>query len=328
MGNKRGVMLGERITLQPKGGMLLDTAFEQFIQSKAVMNISEETIKHYQCCYKYFKGFFGENRDCEEITQQAIFDYLMHIKKTKPHVKQKTVNTYIRGLRAIFYYMMENGYMQEFKITLPRVEETIKETYTDYEIQVLIKKPDLKSCTFAEYRNWVLVCYFIATGNRLGTVCNLKISDLNFYDNEILIRRTKNKKQQIVPMSTELKNILQEYLRYRKGEPDEWLFITAYGLQMTRDSMDNAIYHYNRRRGVQKTSVHLFRHTFAKNWIMNGGDIFRLQKILGHSTLDMVKNYVAIYGGDLKRDYDRYSLLDQAKASSEPQKGQHVKMRK
>ena len=75
-----------------------------------------------------------------------------------------------------------------------------------------------------------------------------------------------------------------------------------YGLQMTRDSMDNAIYHYNRRRGVQKTSVHLFRHTFAKNWIMNGGD--------------------------LKREYDRYSLLDQAKASSEPQKGQHVKMRK
>lgn len=61
---------------------------------------------------------------------------------------------------------------------------------------------------------------------------------------------------------------------------------------------------------------------------MNGGDIFRLQKILGHSSLDMVKNYVAIYGGDLKRDYDRYSLLDQAKASSASQSGQRIKMRK
>jgi hypothetical protein len=67
---------------------------------------------------------------------------------------------------------------------------------------------------------------------------------------------------------------------------------------------------------------------FRQKLIMNGGDIFRLQKILGHSTLDMVKNYMAIYGGDLKRDYDRYSLLDQARASSEPQTGQRIEMRK
>lgn len=309
MGNKRGAM-GKQITLQPKGAMPLETAFEQFIQSKTVMNVSEETIKHYQFCYKYFKEFFSENRNCEEVTEQTIFDYLAHIRKTKPHVKQKTVSTYMRGLRTIFYFMMNNGYMQEFKIALPRVEETIKETYTDYEIQTLIKKPDVKSCTFAEYRNWVLVCYFIATGNRLGTVCSLKISDLNFHDNEILIRRTKNRKQQIIPMSSELKTILQEYLRYRKGEPDEWLFITAYGLQMTRDSMDNAIYHYNRSRGVEKTSVHLFRHTFAKKWIMSGGDIFRLQKLLGHSSLDVVKEYVNIFGVDLKEQFDHFNPLE------------------
>ena len=77
-----------------------------------------------------------------------------------------------------------------------------------------------------------------------------------------------------------------------------------------------------------QTSIHLFRHTFAKNWIMGGGDIFRLQKILGHSTLDMVKQYVAIFGGDLKRDYDRFSALDQARASSEDRRGQTIKMRK
>jgi integrase/recombinase XerD len=327
MANKKGKM-GERLSLQSKGGRPLDDAFEQFIQAKTVMNVSGETIKHYQVCYKYFSEFFGEGRNCNEVTEQTIFDYLGHIRKTKPNIKQKTVSTYIRGLRTIFYFMMNNGDMAEFKITLPRVEETIKETYTEYEIQCLIKKPDIKSCTFGEYRNWTMVCYFIATGNRLGTVCNLKISDLNFRDEEILIRKTKNKKQQIIPMSSELKTILQEFLRFRKGEPDDWLFCTVYGRQLNRDSLDNAIYHYNRSRGVQKTSVHLFRHTFAKNWIMNGGDIFRLQKILGHSTLDMVKNYVAIYGGDLKRDYDRYSLLDQAKASSQPQSGQRVKMRK
>jgi len=76
--------------------MSLETAFEQFIQAKTVMNISEESIKHYQFCFKYFKEFFGDGRNCEEVTEQTIFDYLAH-----------------------------SGYMSEFKITLPRAEETI-----------------------------------------------------------------------------------------------------------------------------------------------------------------------------------------------------------
>ena len=124
---KKGEKMGERFTLQPKGSKPLGEAFDQFIQAKTVMNVSEETVKHYQVCYKYFMEFFGEGRGCDEVTEQTIFDYLAHIRRTKPNIKQKTVSTYIRGLRTIFYFMMQNGYMGDFKIALPRVEETIKE---------------------------------------------------------------------------------------------------------------------------------------------------------------------------------------------------------
>ena len=112
----------------------------------------------------------------------------------------------------------------------------------------------------------------------------------------------------------------------RKGESSDYLFCTAYGQQTTVDVIESQIARYNRKRGVEKTSLHMFRHTFAKKWILNGGDIFRLQKILGHSTLDMVKQYVAIYGADLKRDYEQYSLFDRANASLRPEK-QSIKMK-
>lgn len=59
-----------------------------------------------------------------------------------------------------------------------------------------------------------------------------------------------------------------------------------------------------------KTGVHLFRHTFAKKWIQNGGNIFSLQKILGHSSLEMVKEYVNMFGEDIRQDYDKYNPLD------------------
>ena len=140
--------------------------------------------------------------------------------------------------------------------------------------------------------------------------------------------QTKQKKQYIIPISSGLKEVLQEYLRYRKGAADDFLFVTVYGEQFTKDTMGECLRLYNISRGVTKTGIHLFRHTFAKNWIMNGGDIFRLQKVLGHSTLDMVKQYVNLYSADLKRDYDQFSLFDRAKANSEERKEQQMKMRR
>lgn len=316
----------EKIVMQFGEDLTLEKAFEEFIQMKTVMNSSPETIKYYNGIFRYFTEFFGENRLCVDVNERVIIDYLMYIKIHKPNVSQKTVCTYIRGLRAILYFMMKSGYVENFKISLPKTEETIKETYTDNEVKRLIEKPKInKGCSFAELRNWALVCYFLATGNRLSTVCNIKISDVDFQSEEILIRKTKNKKQQIIPMSAELKNVLQEYMRYRKGEPDDFLFCNSYGEKLNKDSISTCIAKYNHSRGVSKTSIHLFRHTFAKNWILNGGDIFRLQKILGHSTLDMVKNYVAIYGGDLKRDYDKFSLLD--RATQENGQGNWIKMK-
>ena len=247
-------------------------------------------------------------------------------KRKKPNAAPRTVQTYIKGLRAIFYYFMQNEWMNEFKITLPQAEETIKEVYTDYEVQQLIRKPNLKTCDFSELRNWVMVCYFLSTGNRLSTVANIHIGDVDLQAGEIFIRRTKQKKQYILPISNGLKSVLQEYLKHRKGGPDDFLFVTVYGEQFTKDTMGECLRHYNWSRGVEKTGIHLFRHTFAKNWILNGGDIFRLQKVLGHSTLDMVKQYVAIYGADLKRDYEQYSLFDRANASLRPEK-QSIKMK-
>lgn len=124
------------------------------------------------------------------------------------------------------------------------------------------------------------------------------------------MNKTKNRKQQIIPLSNTLSITLKEYLRYRGGTVEDYLFCSQVGNQMTRDSLVHSIHKYNKKRGVTKTSIHLFRHTFAKNWILNGGDIFRLQKILGHSTLDMVREYVNLYGNDLQHNFNEYNPLE------------------
>ena len=111
-------------------------------------------------------------------------------------------------------------------------------------------------------------------------------------------------------MSKTIRSVLKEYLKYRKGEPDDYLFCSVNGVRLAENGVRIGIRLYNRKRGVNKTSVHLFRHTFAKKWILNGGDIFRLQKILGHSSLEMVRKYVNMFSDDLRRDFDSFNPLD------------------
>ena len=75
-------------------------------------------------------------------------------------------------------------------------------------------------------------------------------------------------------------------------------------------SLQGAIRRYNLSRGVSKTSLHLFRHTFAKNYILVGGGMVQLQSILGHSSLDMTRKYTNLYGSDIVKDFERLNPLN------------------
>jgi len=205
---------------------------------------------------------------------------------------------------------MEEGYMDRFTIKLLKAEKKIKETYTDDELSKILQKPNIKTCSFTEYRNWVMSNYFLATGNRLRTALNLQIGHIDFENNLIFMGKTKNGRQQLIPLSMSLSEILQEYLVYRKGTKDDYVFCDTHGKQLTRDGAITIIHKYHLSRGVSKTSIHVYRHTFAKKWILNGGDIFRLQKILGHSNVEMVKNYVEMFNNDLQVDFEVFNPLD------------------
>ena len=110
----------------------------------------------------------------------------------------------------------------------------------------------MKKCTFAEYRNWVMINYALGTGQRLNTIRNIKIEDINLNSEEVVIKTMKNKTQKFLPLSHSLVLILKEYLRFRGGEPDDYLFCTQYGKQMSVSGMQSAIQNYNKKRRYKK----------------------------------------------------------------------------
>jgi len=300
----------KKISLAKKEDNTMKSVFDKFITYKKASNLSEETISYYNIIFKIFGDFYDIDLPCHGINKDIYYDYISFLRETKPNIKDVTINSYLRGLRAILYYAMEEGYIEHFKINLIKADKELKETYLEAELEKLLKKPNIKKCDFAEYRDWVAINYFLATGNRVSTAANVKICNLDFSNAVVLLIKTKNRKQQIIPLSTALIPILKEYIKYRGGKEDDYLFCNQFGGQLSKRGFQSSIEKYNLSRGVSKTSIHLFRNTFAKNWILNGGDIFRLQKILGHSTLDMVKTYVDMFGHDLKNDFDEFNPLN------------------
>ncbi|WP_207647061.1 tyrosine-type recombinase/integrase [Clostridium magnum] len=213
--------------------------------------------------------------------------------------KDSSIQSNIKKMRTILYYFMKLGYLEKFKIDNIKVDKDSIETYTDEELKILLEKPNLERCTFVQYRNWCIINFLLATGARISSIINIKIEDLDFENDLVTYRHTKNRKKHIVPISKSLREILIEYLQYRQSaEKSDYLFVTAFGDKCGRINLVASINDYNRKRGVMRTGVHKFRHTFAKKWVMSGGNIFKLQKILQHSTMEMVKNYVNIFNSD------------------------------
>jgi len=253
-----------------------ETAFKEFISAKEAINLSEASIKDYTVAAELFLEFYGENKLASRITDKTITDYLAYLRK-RPNKKmenellgERTIATYINNLRVILYFFMEKGYMERFPITLPKADKIVRSTYTQDEIEKLLVKPNVKTCNFSEYRNWVIINYLLGTANRISTVVNLKIRDLDFEAEEIVLRIVKNKKPYIIPMDKRLKKILIEYLTYRKGEPDDYLFCNEKtGKQLSVSGLQTAIFIYNKRRGVNRTACHVFRNYFAKHYLLN-----------------------------------------------------------
>ena len=272
-----------------------------------------------------FGKFYDINAPLTDVTSDTTLGFIQwqRAQGTKNDI---SINSTLRGMRAFLYYAMEKGYLPEFKIKLIKVVKPIKPTYSEDELEKLLKKPDIKTCSFKEFRTWAMTNYFLATGNRLATVSTLAIGDIDFENHKIALLNTKNKIQYFIPLSHDLSQILSEYLAYRKGNKEDVLFCNSYGLPLNKRKIQRDIQEYNEKRGVQKTSIHMYRHNFAQMWIQNGGDIFKLQEILGHSSLEMVKEYLRLFGNGLQEDFNSRNPLDCFNRKRK-QKGSQIRIR-
>lgn len=292
----------------------VEDTFRDFILSKRAKGLSEKTISTYKQHFSAIAKHLEIKSAIEEINKSSLEKMIESMRTAD--LASNSIRSYTRTLKSFFSWCNEEN-ITMLNIKLYKAEETLKDTYTDEELKILLQKPNVRKCKFSEYRNWVIINLLVNNGCRAATIRNIQNRDVDLINRVIYLRHTKNKKAQAIPLCEMLVSVLKEYMRIRGGNDEEYLFPNECGEQLTENGLRCSIAKYNKRRGIEKTSLHSFRHTFAKKYLVDcGGNAFTLQRLLGHSTLDMTKHYCAIFDADIAKDYDYFSPLMKMKSNS------------
>ena len=145
----------------------VNDAYDLFIRKCRVKNLSQASIVSYENKIHPFVDYCDGGL-ISAVTIDTVDGFTNHL-KTEHNVNDVSAVSYLRSVRAFLYYCMECNYMTTFKIHLPKAQKDIKETYSNEQLEKLLAKPDLNSCTFTEFKTWVFENYMLATGNRLST---------------------------------------------------------------------------------------------------------------------------------------------------------------
>lgn len=298
----------QKITLNEQLDYNFLEVFKMFTTSQAAKGVADVTLRNYDYHMRNIARYLDVDRPFEDVSKRDVENMVVTMRAAG--LSHNSIATYIRMLRAFYHWCSEEN-LPSIKIPSIKEKETVKETYTDEELKLLLRRPD-RGCSFSEFRSWVLVNFLMNSGCRAATARGIQNKDVDLDGMRVVFRHNKNGKIQVIPLCSLMANILREYMRVRKGAPEDYLFCDVYGEQLTEDAMRHAIARYNKSRGVASTSIHKFRHTFARKYLVDcGGNAFTLQKLMGHSTLNMTRHYCRVFDSDIARDYDLHSPLAQ-----------------
>lgn len=151
----------------------------------------------------------------------------------------------------------------------------------------------------------------LETGIRVNEFVGVSLSDIRLEDNLLCVRNAKSYRERLVPIQKVMKDQLKKYITVRGYVESDALFVTMDGTRLTKRGVQQRISIYGEMAKLKdvRCNCHTFRHTFAKLSVQQGANIFELQSILGHSSMEIVKTYVNLFGNDVRDRHKEFSPL-------------------
>jgi integrase/recombinase XerD len=300
---------------------------------------SEKTIRIYTTALGIFQRFLDRRGFSTEVTgigPEEIREFIGYLQNTRAFMEhpftgpQKkgltghTVNCYLRAIRAFWSWLIAEEFIEinPFdRVTIPKAPKKVIMPFSEEQVRALLNTIDTKSAI--GFRDWTIILTLLDTGMRVSELTDLKMNDVNLAQRCLKVLG-KGNKERIVPIGITVQRAIAKYLNKYRSSPlyplSDNLFLSRDGMPLASNGIQSMIEKYANSAGITgvRASPHTFRHTFSISYLRNGGDVFTLQRILGHETLDMVRQYVCLAQYDLQEAHLRCSPVDNLKIRSRP----------
>ena len=309
----------------------LQTMKEGFLFEQDCRGNSRATIQYYDGNITRFIAYLEEqglDTDTSSISKEQIQKYILYLRNTKKwaktaHIKSgeylvsKSIQTYIRALKAWAAWMESEGYVEEgtsVMIKLPKATKRLKEILSEEEIQDIMKFLEAKPEN--HYRDLLIIMILLECGLRLEEVTKLKLKNIDLKQNTMKVLG-KGDKERIVSYGVNLQRTIFKYINQERPEPAnkrvESLFLKNDGTAITQDTVKQLFRRIKEKTEMDKLHPHLCRHTYCTMYLANGGDIFSLKMSTGHESFEILNNYVHLANSISNIKNKSLSLLDEMK---------------
>jgi integrase/recombinase XerD len=300
------------------------------------------SIKHLskrtQAGYKQRLGVFsewcsGQGIPLEQVNNKTVQRFLEWLrmnhkprKSGKGELSTHTTAGYVRALWTLLYWCLDDEeYSQYVKmqvvkgIKMPRLEQTVKGVFTDEELEALFaacshpNKPHEYQLRDAAILSLLLDCGLRSAELRSLTIGNIALDA----DDAYISVHGKNNKWRELPLGTRARRSLGRYLRqYRHGAAkSEPVFLSRHGGQLAHESLKDILLRLKAVSGLPAdvaVNPHRFRHSYSARFMANGGDVYDLSRMLGHSSVAITEGYLkSLSASAVRKRRDRPSVLDQ-----------------
>ena len=310
--------------------MKLSKAVEGFTLDCAAGDYSPKTIQLYRGNLRILVDWIHD-KELENITPLDLTHFMSYIRTeykpsrfggdTRP-LSASAVDNYWKALRSFFRWCKAMLGIERPDMNLKRPRYQLPEVvpFTEKEIKALVRACDYTKRAATDKRRAYrmrrptakrdrdLLLLMIDTGLRLGEVCRLTVKDVNLENGEIRVLPHGSgikSKPRTVHLGRAARQAIWHHLADREdAREDDPVFCMAVR------TVQSFVRRLGERAGVKRVHAHRFRHTFAIQYLRNGGDVFTLQRLLGHSSLEMVRHYLAIAQTDTKDAHRRASPAD------------------
>jgi site-specific recombinase XerD len=315
---------------------IIETLIEAYIQDHIGGNHSDKTVEWHRTALGLLHLFLKEKVDItliDDVESDDISAWFAHMRMT-PGARDKvrserTIQTYARSARAFFHWLVRRGTLDHNpfdRVVFPKVGRPLIQTITTEEFEKLLLAcaPPHETGPFAEraaVRNRAILWLLYDTGIRVSELINLRLDDLDRKKGVVTVMGKGSKERRIALGQNCLRNLSYYLDKHRPDEEElaEWgssgedhLFLSETRLPLTKNGMEMLFKRLKERAGItgKRISPHIFRHTFAMNYLIKSNDPFSLQELLGHEDLTTVLNYIHMNDTVLQEQKRKYSPGD------------------